>query len=187
MQIRLDAYTPGAAVATDLVNTAPEVVTSTGEALPDPAALRRFLSERGLPAADPTAEDVRAVHELRRTLRELLEEPDAAVAVARAGALTAATGTGPVLERDDGGNWHWAVRPRPSAGPADLLALVTATALQSVIHTLGPGRFRQCASPTCAGLFVDTSRSGKRRYCVPEVCGNRVNVATYRARRRAGT
>jgi predicted RNA-binding Zn ribbon-like protein len=34
-------------------------------------------------------------------------------------------------------------------------------------------------------MFVDTSRAGRRRYCVPEVCGNRVNVANHRARRRA--
>jgi predicted RNA-binding Zn ribbon-like protein len=34
-------------------------------------------------------------------------------------------------------------------------------------------------------MFVDTSRAGRRRYCVPEVCGNRINVAAHRARRRA--
>jgi predicted RNA-binding Zn ribbon-like protein len=187
VQIRLDAYAAGAAVATDLVNTGPEVMTSTGEALPGPAALRRFLAARHLPPGDPTTHDVRAVHELRRTLRELFAEPDAAVTAERAGALAMATGTGPTLEQDDDGRWLWTVRPRPGTGPADALALLTATALLSVLRTLGPGRFRHCASPACAGMFVDTSRSGKRRYCVPEVCGNRVNVANHRARRRAAS
>ncbi|MFE5025688.1 CGNR zinc finger domain-containing protein [Streptomyces sp. NPDC056656] len=35
-------------------------------------------------------------------------------------------------------------------------------------------------------MFVDTSKAGRRRYCAPEVCGNRRNVANYRARRPAG-
>jgi predicted RNA-binding Zn ribbon-like protein len=184
VQILLDDYATGAAVATDLVNTAPEVMTSTGEVLRDPAALRRFLAEHGLPEGSPTPDDLRAVHALRRTLRELLAEPDPAVTVERAGAIAAATGTGPSLRLGADGRGHWFVRPRPDAGPADRLALVTTTALLSVLRVLGPGRFRRCSSPTCAGMFVDTSRAGRRRYCVPEVCGNRVNVANHRARRR---
>jgi predicted RNA-binding Zn ribbon-like protein len=185
VQILLDDYVTGAAVATDLVNTAPEVMTSTGEALRDPVALRRFLADHGLAAGSPGAEDLRAVHELRRTLRELLAESDPAVVAERAGALAASTGAGPALQRDAEGRWRWVVRPLPGAGPADRLALLTSTALLSVLRVLGPGRFRACASPTCAGMFVDTSRGGRRRYCLPEVCGNRVNVANHRARRRA--
>jgi predicted RNA-binding Zn ribbon-like protein len=190
VQILLDDYAAGAAVATDLVNSAPEVMTSTGDQIGDPAALRRFLVEHGLVEhgladAPPTAADVRAVHDLRDTLRALLAEPDPAVTATRAGAIAAATGTGPTLQREADGGWSWAVHPRPGAGPADRLALLTTTALLSVLRVLGPGRFRSCASPSCAGMFVDTSRAGRRRYCAPEVCGNRVNVARHRARRRA--
>jgi predicted RNA-binding Zn ribbon-like protein len=190
VQIVLDDYTAGATVATDLVNTAPEVMTSTGELLRDPADLQRFLVEHGVEHAGehglPTVADVRAVRELRGTLRALLEEPDPAVVAERAGAIAAASGTGPALRRGVDGHWSWVVQPRPDAGPADRLALLTTTALLSVLRVLGPGRFRPCASPTCAGMFVDTSRAGRRRYCVPEVCGNRVNVAKHRAWRRAG-
>jgi predicted RNA-binding Zn ribbon-like protein len=180
VQLLLDDYRVGAAVATDLVNTAPEVMVSTGDLLPDAAALARFLADRGLhPAGEPTAADVAAVHALRRTLRGLLEEPD----VSRAGALTAAAG-GLELSRDADGRWQWQVRARPGASIADELALLTGTALLATVRALGPGRFRHCAAPTCEGMFVDTSRAGRRRYCVPEVCGNRVNVAAHRARRR---
>ncbi|WP_333908532.1 CGNR zinc finger domain-containing protein [Solicola gregarius] len=38
-----------------------------------------------------------------------------------------------------------------------------------------------CQSPTCDGMFVDTSRAGRRRYCMPELCGNRANVVNVRA------
>ena len=45
MQVLLDDYDV-ASVATDLVNTAPEVAVSTGDGLADPHALHRFLHER---------------------------------------------------------------------------------------------------------------------------------------------
>lgn len=180
MQVQLDDYRAGAALATDLVNTAPEVMVSTGDTLPDPDALARFLVDHDLHPGAPTAADLAAVHDLRRTLRTLLEEPDSA----RAAALTTAGG-GLELRPDPDGHWQWQVRARPGASPADELALLTGTALLGVLRALGPERFRHCAAPTCDGMFVDTSRAGRRRYCVPEVCGNRINVAAHRARRRA--
>jgi predicted RNA-binding Zn ribbon-like protein len=179
MQLLLDDYRVGASVATDLVNTAPEVM-STGDLIPDAAALAHFLADRDLHLGTPTATDVDAVHALRRTLRALLEEPD----TSRLAALTATTG-GLELARDADGRWQWQVRARPGASLAEELALLTGTALLSALRALGPDRFRHCAAPTCDGMFVDTSRAGRRRYCVPEVCGNRVNVAAHRARRRA--
>lgn len=182
MQLLLDDYRLGAAVATDLVNTAPEVMVSTGDLIPDATALARFLADRDLhpSAGAPTPADVTAVHALRRTLRSLLENPDAAGAAA----LTTAAG-GLDLQRDHDGRLQWQVRSRPGAALADELALLTGTALLATLRALGTDRFRHCAAPTCDGMFVDTSRAGRRRYCVPEVCGNRVNVAAHRARRRA--
>ncbi len=189
MLVRLSDYAFGARLTTDLVNTAPAVMVSTGEGLPDPDELLAFLADRGVhPDAlaagrRPTDTDVVAVRELRTLLRAIVDEPDAERAVIRAGALTAATGVGPQLRRD-GTRWHWFTASRPGAGLADELALLAATGLLGVVRTLGSDRFRQCAAPTCAGAFVDTSRAGRRRYCEPEVCGNRVNVANHRARRR---
>ncbi len=189
MRVRLDDYQRAAAVATDLVNTSAEVMVSTGDALTDPTALGRFLVEHDLPSEGlerlPTAADLAAVHQLRRTLRGLIEAPDERDAVARAGALAIQAGAGPVLELDDGGHWQWHAVARCGAGLADRLALLTATGLLAVIRTLGHDRFRGCALPGCNGVFVDTSRAGRRRYCEPEVCGSRANAANYRARRRA--
>jgi hypothetical protein len=36
----------------------------------------------------------------------------------------------------------------------------------------------------CSLLFVDTSRSGRRRWCSMERCGNRAKVAAHRRRRK---
>lgn len=188
MQVRLGDY-KGAAVATALVNTAPEVMVSTGDGLPDPDALHQFLAAHhlqpdALRGSGPTWDDVAAVHGLRGTLRELIDSADVTDVVARADHLISSAATGPTLEPTDG-RWEWHARPRTGAGLADELAVLVAAGLLGVIHVLGHDRFRQCASPDCNGAFVDISRAGRRRYCAPDVCGNRINVANHRARRRA--
>lgn len=40
-------------------------------------------------------------------------------------------------------------------------------------------RLRRCDNPDCVLLFVDTSRSQKRRWCSMETCGNRAKVSTH--------
>lgn len=191
MQVQLNDYTRGADVATDLVNTGPEVLVSSGDGLADRDALRRFLADHGLrPDAlsggrRPTGDDLAAVHGLRRTLRELIETPDEADAAARANLLAARAGSVPALERGDDGRWQWYVTSHPGADLADELAVLAAVGLLGVLRVLSHDRYRGCASPTCNGVFVDTSRAGRRRYCEPDVCGNRINVANHRARRRA--
>jgi predicted RNA-binding Zn ribbon-like protein len=45
------------------------------------------------------------------------------------------------------------------------------------------GRIRECASPECALLFVDTSRPGGRRWCSSTACGGRARAAAYRRRK----
>jgi predicted RNA-binding Zn ribbon-like protein len=49
-------------------------------------------------------------------------------------------------------------------------------------------RIRACANPLCNHVFYDTTRSRTQRWDSYEVCGNRANVAAYRARKsgRAG-
>jgi len=42
-------------------------------------------------------------------------------------------------------------------------------------------RIRVCAAENCGLLLVDTSRSGARRWCSMEVCGNRAKVRTHRS------
>jgi predicted RNA-binding Zn ribbon-like protein len=43
-------------------------------------------------------------------------------------------------------------------------------------------RLKECASPTCALLFIDRSRAGRRRWCSMETCGNRAKTSHYRKR-----
>lgn len=43
-------------------------------------------------------------------------------------------------------------------------------------------RVRQCGGESCSWLFLDTSRSGVRRWCDMRACGNRAKVRRFRQR-----
>lgn len=192
MQVSLNGYVWGAGVATDLVNTSATVMVSTGEAIPDRGALQRFLADHAIDAealagaGGPTDDDLDEVYALRDVVREVLEAETEDDAVAGATALVRRAGRGPALHRESDGTWQWCAVSEPGAALADELALLVGTGLLGVLRTLDHDRFRPCASPTCSGVFVDTSRAGRRRYCMPERCGNRVNVANFRSRQRVG-
>jgi predicted RNA-binding Zn ribbon-like protein len=185
MQVSLDDYSWGARVATELVNTAPGVWSGVDK-LPDPAALDLFLAEHrvvpdpgGARAAGP--DDLDAVRHLRDAVRALIDDPDPDRLVAGATALSTSVGA-LTLAADGSGRRHWHALTRSDADLAEHLALVCAVGVLGVVHTLGAERFRPCASTTCSGAFIDTTRPGRRRYCMPDLCGNRVNVANHRAR-----
>ena len=45
-------------------------------------------------------------------------------------------------------------------------------------------RIRKCANPNCELMFVDTSRPGKRRWCLMKRCGNMAKTSQYRKSRK---
>lgn len=181
-------YSFGAGVATNLVNTSASVRISTGEVLTDPQALARFLDghEVRLDAlaqgALPTDRDLAQVLALRTQTRVLLESDNEDEVADGANELTARALTGLTLLRGSTGDWEWHMATGPQASLSDELGALVSIGLLGVLHTLGHNRFRHCASPVCAGMFIDTSKAGRRRYCMPGLCGNRQNVANYRAR-----
>lgn len=57
----------------------------------------------------------------------------------------------------------------------------------SIINTLDNNsidRIRECEHQECILYFVDTSKSGKRRWCSMELCGNRQKAAEFYARKK---
>ena len=68
--------------------------------------------------------------------------------------------------------------------PEDLFAPVAQSAA-SLFADLDRKRVRKC--PTCVLHFFDTSKKGTRRWCSMQLCGNRLKVAAYAARRRKFT
>lgn len=64
---------------------------------------------------------------------------------------------------------------------------VLSSVARDAIDVLGgtrAARLKQCEGSRCSLLFVDTSRSGRRRWCSMERCGNRAKVAAHRRRRK---
>ena len=63
------------------------------------------------------------------------------------------------------------------------LAAIAKDAVELFGGPLAP-RVRNCANKGCAILFVDTSRSGRRRWCSMSACGNKAIVGAFRLRQR---
>lgn len=191
MHVALDDYVWAAGVATELANTTAEVWHGD-DRLPDLAALVAFtephehdgfgdlaaLARRAKPA------DLRAVHALRTAVRDLIDHPEREHLVTGATALTAPAGGATLVPAHDG-RTRWAVPLRSGATVSGALSLICGVGILGVVHALGEDRFRACGAPTCRGAFIDTTRPGRRRYCMPGLCGNRTNVANHRARRAA--
>lgn len=192
MQVVFDDYVWAAGVATEVVNTTAEVWQGD-DRLPDLDALVAFAEQHEQSSTDGAladlarragADDLDVVHALRRTVRDLIDHPDRDRLVAGATELTGTTqGITVVPDPAVDGRTRWAARLRPDASVADALSAVCGIGILGVVHTLGEERFRACGAPTCRGAFIDTTRPGRRRYCMPALCGNRVNVANHRARR----
>ncbi len=98
--------------------------------------------------------------------------------------LVAESGALPQLTDHDGHEWHlhWT---STSARVASRLGADAGMALAEVLREEERERLRTCEAPGCEAVFVDLSRNRSRRYCDTGNCGNRTNVAAYRARKRA--
>jgi predicted RNA-binding Zn ribbon-like protein len=152
--------------------------------LATPHDLGRWLVAAGLAAhnPEPTAEELDQARELREALYRLamacVEERDFAAA-----------------DRDLLNRWAAEPPPVPQLGAeggltwthTDVRALLATLARDGVELFGGPlaQRIRKCAGEGCALLFVDTSRSGERRWCSMAGCGNKAKVAEFRQRRRS--
>lgn len=153
------------------------------EMLATPRDLGRWLVAAGLAERDPAAteEELRGARELREALYRL--------------ALAAARGHG-YADADRAVVNRWAAEAAPAPQLADRGITWTGTGVRAALAVLardgvellgGPlaRRVRECAGDGCALLFVDTSRSGRRRWCSMSACGGKAKVAEFRRRRRA--
>lgn len=160
-----------------LINSAeePDSLTTLG-------LLDAFLDENEMTGRrDGTEQELADVRRLRGLLKPLWTSGDVAVAelcndlLRRAKAL-------PQLVRH--GHWDWHLHAIENDQPvADRLAVETAMAMVDVLRAGELARLRECAAPDCDGVVVDLSKNRSRRYC-ERGCGNRANVAAYRARQR---
>jgi predicted RNA-binding Zn ribbon-like protein len=170
--------------AAALVNTLPGSVPGDDDpdTLTTVAELDRFLVAHGWTGRhERTRAELSQVRALRPRLARLwtMNEEQA---VAEVNALLAEHGALPQLVSHDG--WGWHLHATPDDSPlATRMAVEAAMALVDLIRAGQLPRLRTCESVTCDNVIVDLSKNRSRRYC-DAGCGNRANVAAYRARKR---
>jgi len=168
----------------DFANTGGEREGVAFEDLRMPRDLARWFaeSELALSELEVSDADLQAAHELRDALwraaqqctaQKVLDQSDVTV-INHAAAVPALA---PRIGDATGGR-SWA--PPTTAQAA--LATIARDAVEFLTSDQAR-RIRECASPTCILLFVDTSRPGRRRWCSMDLCGNRVKTRQYRRRR----
>ncbi len=85
-----------------------------------------------------------------------------------------------LVKHDD---WDYHVHASSPAAPlAERMAVELAMAMIDVIRLKELARLQTCAGADCQDVYVDLSKNRSRRFCSIG-CGNRANVAAYRARR----
>lgn len=155
-----------------------------GELLPDVAALDAFFTTWGWTGRhDRTAQELADVLALRTRLGRLWELPEEHL-VAEVNALLSEAQAVPQLVRHD--EWDWHLHATTAQAPlATRMAVEVAMALIDVVRAGELIRLSRCAATDCDAALVDLSKNRSRRYC-DGGCGNRANVAAYRARQSGG-
>jgi predicted RNA-binding Zn ribbon-like protein len=164
------------------LNAAAALVNSAhdDEKLPDFAALDEFVRDWGW-TGERTHDDAEldAVHALRPRL-EALWSADEDGAVDLVNAMLREADALPQLVKHD--QWDYHLHATPSDAGLDVRMMVEAAmAFVDVIRMKELDRLRVCAADDCRDVLVDLSKNRSRRFC-DSGCGNRMNVAAYRAR-----
>jgi predicted RNA-binding Zn ribbon-like protein len=173
--------------ALDLLATLRDRHRTPAECLRRPADLDRWLGavELALPMA-ATEADLRGAQRLRETINDVTR------------ALLAGQAPEPLAVRDLN---DWARGPALAPQSDSSLALqwtadapvqgaLALIAREAIELLTGPDRglIRECAAaPDCSRVYLDRSRSRRRRWCHMDWCGSRAKMASYRQRRSEAT
>ena len=151
--------------------------------LDDVAALDAFVREWGWTGSRRrNRAELVEVRDLRPRLRRLWEL-DVDDVVDLVNELLFETKALPQLVRH--GDWDYHLHATPPDAPlADRMAVEAAMAFVDVVRQGELDRLRVCEADDCEDVHVDLSKNRSRRYC-SSACGNRMNVAAFRARARS--
>jgi predicted RNA-binding Zn ribbon-like protein len=190
---RFGAHTApdGLALVQELVNT--HAVASDGaDLLADQAAAGRWLRQAAsqwarISGLDPpeltlSADDLRALRELRAVVRDMLAVPPAE----RPADLDPGTGT--VTERAQARlvtDRQGRVALLPLGTGADWLASAIWSEVLLAQRSGAWSRVKLCREPGCRTAFYDASRNGSGAWHNVRTCGNITNLRASRARRKA--
>lgn len=167
-----------------LVNTLPALSDSGADELLTTEQLAAFYRRYGFTGAFAgTGAEVDAVRAIREPLRALWTAGAEDRLVELINGMLAETEALPQLVQHDQSGWH--LHATSSERPfADRILVEAAMAWVDVVRGGERDRMRICAADDCDAVVVDVSRNRSKRYCDVGNCGNRANVAAYRARRK---
>ena len=138
--------------------------------------LDRWLVSSGLAGGAPQAstQDVDTARELREAIYALLSGRPSVAARATLNAVAALRPARPQLSATG--------RLQMTGTASEYLATIAGSAIE-LLGSADRDRIRQCEGDGCAIVFLDLSRSGRRRWCSMSGCGNRAKARTFRERR----
>jgi predicted RNA-binding Zn ribbon-like protein len=179
------------ALVYDFVNTLDERVFGelTGaEALPDAAALTRWLRSRGLLARGQraSAADLELALALRGTLRAAARANLTGVVDRSTADPFAALASKLPMHASLDSSGRLGLAPASSGVPGALTRILADAVTASARGDTWP-RLKMCAAPDCRWLFYDHAKPRTGRWCSTDVCGNRMKTRAYRARRRSAS
>ncbi len=164
----------------DLLNSRPHG-PAFPETLQDPETASAVLRPFGQPAAErPSPQRMARIRGLRTTLMDIITAPDDAEAAP--GWAQLAERAAPVTLRQDFSE-PGKVGLRQVGGDP-VLGGITLAVAELISDGTWP-RIRICANDRCDHAFYDTTRSRTQRWHAYDTCGNKSNVAAYRARKKA--
>ncbi|PZQ89870.1 MAG: RNA-binding protein [Leifsonia xyli] len=163
-----------------LLDTAAEASESGTDELATRQQLDALLSRWKFSGRiDHDEREVNEVREMRGRVRAIWGA-DQATVVAWVNDTLADARAVPRLVDHDGLGWHIHAVDKDSPLATRML-VEAAMALVDVIRAGRLDRLRNCEADDCAGVFVDLSKNGSKRFCSTR-CGNRMAVRAYRAR-----
>jgi predicted RNA-binding Zn ribbon-like protein len=170
-----------------LMESAALVNTLSGgvDTLDRPAGLDTFLVQFPFSGirlgTDEELQSVRAVRERLRTLWEAADRDSAAEIV---NDILRDAEARPYLTKHDQYDWHLHVTA-PDAPLAQRIGAEAAMGFLDLIRADDLDRLKICSADDCRDVVVDLSRNKSKLFCDTGNCGNRMNVAAYRARKRS--
>jgi predicted RNA-binding Zn ribbon-like protein len=153
----------------------------------DEAALKMLLRRAAKEPRDAAAVRKRAT-QLREALYEIVtslpedREPSPESLVTFNGELHHANAAGAYVAESRRLEWRW-----HDERQLDRVLWEVCGSAAMLLSGEGMQKVRQCASPSCQKLFLDTSKNGSRQYCSPATCGTASRVRRFRERQRIAT
>lgn len=164
--------------ALDLASTlARRLKDDPKDLLASPRDLDRWLVSSGLASKSPgSAEsDLALARTLRETIYAIATGKISKAARERLNSIAALRSAAPQLSASG--------RLVRLGGASEQLATIAGQAVE-LFGGADAQRIRQCEGSGCAILFLDQSRSGRRRWCSMDGCGNRAKAEAFRHRSR---